>query len=215
MALTDPAGGLQTQYTYEPFGATSATGPASSSPFQYTGRENDGTGLYYYRARYYHPELTRFISEDPIRLHGAETNFFVYVANNPVNFIDPFGLDKEKKCEDLFPPGLEWLKYYLTAEKTLTPFVVGNASILAGSAVAAGGIVATGGLIAAAPETLGLSLIAVPGTLLVVAAGEYLVVFGTDVNIGQVNTLLGTKIPRPHDVAPKAFPGLPSGKLCR
>ena len=142
-------------------------------------------------------------------------NFYAYVDNNPVNFIDPFGLDKEKKCEDLFPPGLEWLKYYLTAHETLAPFVVGNASILAGSAVAAGGAVATGALVAAAPEKLGLSLVGVPGTLLVVAAGEYLVVFGTDVNIGQINALFGTKIPRPHDVAPKAFPGLPSGKLCR
>jgi len=34
--------------------------------FRYTGRENDGTGLYYYRARYYHPGAKRFIAEDPI-----------------------------------------------------------------------------------------------------------------------------------------------------
>jgi RHS repeat-associated protein len=52
-------------YTYEPFGRTSTTGTAQS-PFQYTARENDGTGLYYYRARYYHPGLPRFAAEDPI-----------------------------------------------------------------------------------------------------------------------------------------------------
>src|SRR2546422_11018903 len=39
VALTDPAGAVQTQYTYEPFGATTALGAASSNPFGYTGRE--------------------------------------------------------------------------------------------------------------------------------------------------------------------------------
>lgn len=47
--------------------------------FQYTSRENDGTGLYYYRARYYSPEMQRFISEDPIRLWGGDINYFAYV----------------------------------------------------------------------------------------------------------------------------------------
>jgi len=64
---------------------------ASDSPFQYTGSENDNTDLYYYRARYYSPELQRFISEDPIGLLGG-INFFIYVGNNSVNSKDPFGL---------------------------------------------------------------------------------------------------------------------------
>ena len=42
VALTDAAGVVQTQDTYEPFGQTITTGAASSSPFQYTGREHDG-----------------------------------------------------------------------------------------------------------------------------------------------------------------------------
>jgi len=70
-----------------------ATGEASDNPFQYTGRENHGAGLYYYRARYYSPEMQRFLSEDPVGLGGGDTNFFAYVQNNPVNRIDPFGLD--------------------------------------------------------------------------------------------------------------------------
>ena len=57
LALTDSAGATQTQYTYEPFGKTTPSGAGSSNAFQYTGRENDGTGLYYYRARYYNPGL--------------------------------------------------------------------------------------------------------------------------------------------------------------
>lgn len=82
------------QYTYEPFGNTSPAG--SSNSYQYTGRENDGTGLYFYRARYYNPLLGRFISEDPVRPDGTP-NFYAYVGNDPVNFIDPFGADKRKK----------------------------------------------------------------------------------------------------------------------
>lgn len=62
------------------------------NPFQYTGRENDGTGLYYYRARYYSPQLTKFVSKDPIGLNGG-ANLFSYVFSNPINYIDPTGLD--------------------------------------------------------------------------------------------------------------------------
>jgi RHS repeat-associated protein len=98
VALTDAAGVVQTQYTYDPFGATVTTGAASSNPFQYTGRENDGTGLYYYRARYYHPGLARFISEDPLGNETGEVNFYVYVGDDPINYVDPLGLDKENAC---------------------------------------------------------------------------------------------------------------------
>ena len=57
MALVDGSGSIQTQYTYEAFGQTTTTGSASTNQRQYTGRENDGTGLYFYRARYYNPAI--------------------------------------------------------------------------------------------------------------------------------------------------------------
>ncbi len=66
MAVTDQTGNPVVQYTYEPFGNTATGGGASTNPFQYTGRENDETGLYYYRARFYSPRLGRFVSEDPL-----------------------------------------------------------------------------------------------------------------------------------------------------
>src|SRR5581483_9825432 len=71
VALADATGAVQTQYTYEPFGNTTSSGAASTNAFQYTGRENDGCGLYYYRARYYHPGLQRFVREDPIGFKGG------------------------------------------------------------------------------------------------------------------------------------------------
>jgi RHS repeat-associated protein len=65
-----------------------------SQPYTYTGREWDKeTGLYYYRARYYDPMVGRFISKDPIGFAGGDVNLYGYVQNNPVNWIDPFGLD--------------------------------------------------------------------------------------------------------------------------
>jgi RHS repeat-associated protein len=90
-ALTDTTGAVATQYTYEPFGNTSSIGSTSSNSFQYTGRENDGTGLYYYRARYYNPVVQRFISQDPIGLAGSDTNLYAYTLNSPTNFADPGG----------------------------------------------------------------------------------------------------------------------------
>lgn len=91
VALTDASGSIQTEYTYEPFGNALASGVANTNPFQFTARENDGTGLYYYRARYYHPGLHRFISEDPIGFAGGDPNLYAYVYNNPTNFSDPSG----------------------------------------------------------------------------------------------------------------------------
>jgi len=82
---------VQTEYTYESFGRTTASGASNNSSYQYTGRENDGTGLYYYRARYYQPELQRFVSEDPLEFSSG-IHLYGYVDNNPSNFRDPHGL---------------------------------------------------------------------------------------------------------------------------
>jgi RHS repeat-associated protein len=91
LALSNVTGGSATTYTYEPFGKTTATGSSSNS-LQFTGRENDGTGLYYNRARYYSPIMHRFVGEDPIRLASGDQNFFRYVFDSPINFRDPSGM---------------------------------------------------------------------------------------------------------------------------
>jgi RHS repeat-associated protein len=91
VALADGSGTIQTEYTYEPFGTTSVSGSSSSNSLAFTGREVDGTGLYYYRARYYHPSAQRFIGEDPLGFDGGDLNPHAYVSNAPTVLVDPTG----------------------------------------------------------------------------------------------------------------------------
>ena len=61
----------------------------------------------YYRARYYNATVQRFISEDPLGSAGGDVNFYVYAGNDPVDFIDPLGLDKNRdKCPSPFMQSL-------------------------------------------------------------------------------------------------------------
>jgi RHS repeat-associated protein len=102
VALADNLGAIVTQYTYEPFGRTEVTGAATANRFAYTGRETEqdtGPGLYYYRARYYDANVSRFISQDPLGI-SAGINGYQYVGSNPINSTDPTGLYSLKG----FPP---------------------------------------------------------------------------------------------------------------
>jgi RHS repeat-associated protein len=88
-ALVDSTGTVQTSYTFEPFGNTATTGSGTTNSFAYTGRELDAGN--YYRARYYNPQLQRFVSEDPIGFRGRDTNFYAYAENNAISYRDPSG----------------------------------------------------------------------------------------------------------------------------
>jgi RHS repeat-associated protein len=88
-ALTNSGGSVTQSYSYGPFGNL-LNSPTDSNPFQFTGRENDGQGLLYYRARYYNPAWGRFVSADPIGFEGG-INPYVYAGNNPINRTDPSG----------------------------------------------------------------------------------------------------------------------------
>ncbi len=77
--------------TYDSFGNN---GGSARTRYVYTRRERDSdTGMLYYRARFYDPQLGRFISEDPIGFRGGDVNLYVYVKNQPLGSIDPAGTE--------------------------------------------------------------------------------------------------------------------------
>jgi RHS repeat-associated protein len=94
-SLSNAAGALAQTYAFDSFGKQTASSGSLTNPFQYAGRELDSeTGLYYMRARYFDPQAGRFLSEDPIETDGNDLNFYRYVENNPVGFLDPTGLQR-------------------------------------------------------------------------------------------------------------------------
>ena len=91
VALADGPGTVQTAYTYEPFGNVTTSGSTTNNTFAFTGREADGTGLHFYRARYYDGVLARFIGEDPAGI-SAGAHLHTYADNDPIDATDPLGL---------------------------------------------------------------------------------------------------------------------------
>ncbi len=92
----DAASGALFKAGYLPFGENTST---TTGRFRFTGRRLDTntasgaqpSGLYYYRARVYAPDLGRFLQPDPIGYAGG-LNVYGYVGNDPLNLVDPLGL---------------------------------------------------------------------------------------------------------------------------
>ena len=102
--LTDTAGDLVKSYDYDAFGNEKAPDPNDTNLFRYCGEYFDKeTGTIYLRARYYDPEIGRFITEDSVWGKDADPlslNFYTYCGNDPILFTDPTGhitqQDKDK-----------------------------------------------------------------------------------------------------------------------
>jgi RHS repeat-associated protein len=90
IAQTNESGMVTSSFQFEPYGRATTTG-SSDNTQTFTGREDDGTGLLYYRARYYMPGCGRFISEDPMGVQ-AGSNLYAYAGGDPINIRDPLGL---------------------------------------------------------------------------------------------------------------------------
>lgn len=119
LGLADPDGTIATTYTYDPNGQSTTSGAVSSNPYTFTGRENDGTGLLFYRARYYDPQTGRFISQDPIGQAGG-INLYQYALSSPTTYTDPTGnTPMAAACigGGLVDGGLDWLGQRLSGRK--------------------------------------------------------------------------------------------------
>ncbi len=95
IALTDQNQAVVNKYAYDPFGNVGNQVETVSQPFKFVGQHGvmtEPNGFYYMKARYYDPQVGRFVSEDPIGFDGGDVNLSTYVKNNPVNKIDALGL---------------------------------------------------------------------------------------------------------------------------
>lgn len=70
-----------------------SSGTGIALRYRWTGREWDAElGMYYMRARYYHPRIARFVQEDPA---ADGPNLYSYVGGSPLEYTDPSGLMKQ------------------------------------------------------------------------------------------------------------------------
>ena len=103
VAVTDASGTVTDTFAYDTYGKCIARTGTSDIIFGYNGRDGvvtDTNGLCYMRARYYSPDMRRFINADIIagKISNAITlNRYAYANGNPVSNVDPFGLAAENK----------------------------------------------------------------------------------------------------------------------
>jgi len=105
-ALVSSNGVVVAKYDYDVYGSVRGQEGQRANNFKYVAQighpTDEETGLIYMRARYYDPEIGRFVSEDPGQ-HGM--NWFIYAMNNPTNLYDFLG-KKAIEVDDLLNLGL-------------------------------------------------------------------------------------------------------------
>lgn len=111
----DASGQLISREEYYPYGGTAVWAArneteASYKTVRYSGKERDGSGLYYYGYRYYAPWLCRWVNADQAgEIDGL--NLFRMVRNNPVNLVDPTG---KYSVPDIILTGIKKTDTYFT-----------------------------------------------------------------------------------------------------
>ncbi len=141
---TDSAGKVLGRENYSPFGERQVKDPAASgNTLWFTGKpQNESSGLSYFGARYYSPELGQFMSVDPVApTEGNIHNFnrYAYANNNPYRYVDP---DGRAAVPSQDPPGTYNLNSGVDSfsvfgyEVTAADIYFGVVAIVAGEAVA-------------------------------------------------------------------------------
>ena len=96
---------LGASYRYDAYGRTTSTATGTLAPsdnvYRFSSKElHAKSGLYYYGYRLYDPNLQRWINRDPIGERGG-ISLYGFVANSPLDLIDPLGLLTKEECAAL------------------------------------------------------------------------------------------------------------------
>ncbi len=177
---TDQSGAITYQANYDAFGNRGDLSGQRATPFLFAGQfgvMTEPNGLIFSRARYYNPQIRRFLNPDPIGQLGG-MNLFAYAGNNPVLGVDPSG-------------------------QVPVPLVTGAAGALVGGA--AGGLIAwwrgenvaagmAGGAAGGFLIGSGAALIAPAGTAITAGVAGKLAVVGVAGGVVQDATQQGVEI---------------------
>ncbi|MBC7770227.1 MAG: RHS repeat-associated core domain-containing protein [Phycisphaerales bacterium] len=118
VAIADGSGASIATNTYDEYGQP---GSANIGRFQYTGQIWIAeANLYHYKARAYAPGLGRFLQTDPISYAGG-MNLYMCVGNDPVNFVDPLGLQAWGTGKPKRPPQPD-SPIQVWGSRTVSPF---------------------------------------------------------------------------------------------
>ena len=110
VALSGSEGTVTGRIDYGPFGEINTRSGDTDTSFLFSGHsgvQTDSNGLVYMRARYYHPQLGRFVSQDPLLgslTSAGSLNRYLYAGGNPISFIDPTGFARWGVAEQPVPP---------------------------------------------------------------------------------------------------------------
>ena len=113
IAITDENGNITDTFAYDTYGKQIARTGTSTIIFGYNGMYGvitDKNGLVYMRARYYSPEMRRFINADIVagKITNATTlNRYAYANGNPISLVDPTGLSTEDTSVNKFFSGIK------------------------------------------------------------------------------------------------------------
>jgi RHS repeat-associated protein len=160
--VADNSGNVVKRVDYDSFGnIIEDTDPTFETPFRFAGGLHDSdTGLVRFGCRDYDPDTGRWTAKDPIGFSGDETDLYGYCLSDPINLIDPFGLDGMDESATTLPDMPSWSDFFPESDFLAPVADIITGGIEAGWASACG----LGGAIAlfAGPEFWLISAWALP-----------------------------------------------------